>query len=204
MGETKVHLAGVGRSRGRGAGASWRGGGASCRGEGRRGRVGGRDAGLGWVGVCVGCGRAVRVSRVRLAYCALLASAVRKRGLVGTAVTLDAIAEPVRRLVWSGCVVPDGCRRMRWCCVWMGGGGARNGERAGAGRWYTGELGGREWDEWSEGEGELRWGAPAWACGGLGCGSELCGCACSVRTSGACGLGVVRAACVVDECGART
>ena len=67
-----------------------------------------------------------------------------------------------------------------------------------------GELGGREWDEWSEGEGELRWGAPAWACGGLGCGSELCGYACSARTSGACEQGVVRMACIVGECGART
>ena len=199
----RVRLAGVGRSGGR----SWgepSGGEASCRGVGQRGCVRRQNAGLGCAGVCVACRRAVRVSWLRLAYCALLVSAVRKRGLVGTAVTLDAIAEPVRRLVWSGCVVPDGCRRMRWCCVWMGGSGARDGGRAGAGSWCTGKLGGREWDERREGEGELRWGAPAWACGGLGCGSELCGCACGVPTGGACEQGVVRVACVVGECGART
>ena len=63
-----------------------------------------RNTDLSCAGVCVACGQAVRMRRVRLAWRALLVSAVRERGQAGTIVVLD---EYSRGCVWSCC--PRAC-----------------------------------------------------------------------------------------------
>ena len=81
-----MRLASVGRSGGGGAGSSRRRREAIWRWGREHGYLGHRNADLSCAGVCVACGQAVRMSRVRLAWRALLVSAVRKRGQAGTVV----------------------------------------------------------------------------------------------------------------------
>ena len=91
-----------------------------------------RNTDLSCAGVCVACGQAVRMRRVRLAWRALLVSAVRKRGQAGTVVCLTSTAEGVCGAVVRGRVSPGGREGVRRCCLLMSGRGERGGGRKGA------------------------------------------------------------------------